>query len=129
MRLAFDAASGVIEVAVELFGPMRSRILHLLFDTGAMRTAIRPHHLEFVGYRESGMTESVPVVGATGVALAHVQRVIRLEVGGIARDNLEVIAMDLASPSRIDGLLGMDFLAGALVTINTVEGWIEIVDL
>lgn len=129
MKLAFDPASRTVALTVELFGPMRSRNLRLLLDTGAMRTAIRPHHLEFVGYTRFASSVPVPVVGVTGVALASIERVIRLDLNGIVRDNLDVVAIDLASPPHIDGLLGMDFPAGALVTINTVEGWVEIVDI
>ncbi len=41
--------------------------------------------------------------------------------------DLTVAALDLPPVFPIDGLLGMDFLAGTIVTINTVEGWVEIV--
>lgn len=101
----------------------------MLIDTGATLTAVRPAFLESLGFRRSSGRHPVGVIGAMSVGVAAQGRIPRMEMRDVVRSQVDVIVMDLALPPHIDGLLGMDFLQGALVTINTVEGWVEVVDI
>lgn len=100
----------------------------MLLDTGAERTAIAIPRLQSLGYQLTSGT-AVPIRGVTGAGAAIAIPVARIVLGDIVKHDYSVLAIDLPRWRGADGLLGMDFLAGTLVTINTVEGWVEIVDI
>jgi predicted aspartyl protease len=126
MKSAFNAAHGLIEVQAEVVGPTGSRVLRLGLDTGAHRTVIDPDNLSDVGYDLSNVPATSTATTASGVI--HVRRlpIIRLTALGRSLDNLTIISHQLPPSANIDGLLGLDFLRGQVLTINFQKGEITL---
>ncbi len=84
------------------------RSLRLLVDTGATTTVISRARAADLGSRATGRRVPVRTAGGTVEAEIHVLR--QVEIGPLRLDVLEVLVLDRALPSGVDGLLGMDVL-------------------
>ena len=65
----------------------------------------------------------------TGSGVEFVPRlaVRRIEALGQTRTDFGVLGHTLPSSAGVDGLLGLDFLEGRMLTIDFREGWAELV--
>ncbi len=90
--------------------PTRGRNVQLLIDTGASLTILTPEVFEQRGirYRDTGKTKIFNT--ANGSVRAPIYILDALAVGDWQVSQLEVGILDLGNQSRIDGLLGMNFL-------------------
>lgn len=121
MSERFDPNTGLVQVAGLLVGP--SRVVDVLFtlDTGATHTTIRPHILRLAGYdptkgRPRGLRS---VTGADRGRALTVSRLIALVVD---RGAFEITAHDPSAAILTDGLLGLDFLRGHVLTLDCARG-------
>ena len=78
MKFDFDAASGLVIISAELFGPSGSAVLRLALDTGATAILINVGPLVAVGYEASLAPDHVQVTTGSGV-----EYVPRIEVSRI----------------------------------------------
>ena len=49
-----------------------------------------------------------------------------LEVLGMTKPRFEVIAHALPVSTGVDGVLGLDFVRGHLLTIDLIQGWVSL---
>src|SRR5262245_15248675 len=122
MTFPFDPAAGVVVVAGKLLGPIDTVELRLLIDTGADMTVINPGSLTAAGYDPTKTLSQfgVTTAGAMGTSTG-LFRVDRLTALGLGRDNLPLLCYALPATVDIDGLLGLDFFEGHVLTIDFVN--------
>lgn len=94
-----------------------------LLDTGASASAIDTRAADELALARSGTST---VEGTAGVLEVENARVASLSVGAHSRRDLVVTVRDLAgslhpAETRLDGILGADFLAGFVLRLDFVE--------
>jgi predicted aspartyl protease len=101
-----------------------SKYLFVL-DTGATRTTIHPHMREVLRLVRD-TTRTVTVTTASGQSTAAFYRVPRVAGLGIERSNFTVLVQPFPPSFTADGLLGLDFFRGHVLTLDFLR---NIVDL
>ncbi len=122
MSFSFDPQRGLIIVQAELWGPAGSAVLRLALDTGATLTLVNVGLLVAVGYDPALMPERVQVT--TGSGVEFVPRVTLDKIVGLgqARERFPVLGHTLPPSAGVDGLLGLDFFRGRLLTLDFRAG-------
>ena len=126
MSVSFDPAKGLIVVPVELTGPSGSTVVRLALDTGATDSVINVAVLVFIGYDPALAAERVQVTTGSGVEFAprvSLERILALEQ---VRNDFRVLAHTLPPTAGIDGLLGLDFLRGQVLTVDFRKGVVSL---
>ena len=128
MNYAFNPLRGLIVVQAKVFGPSGSIVLRLALDTGATRTMINVAPLTTIGYDLALALDRVQVTTGSGIEDVPRLLVTQFQALGQTRENFPVLAHTLprASASAIDGLLGLDFLHGQILTIDFLQGDISL---
>ena len=105
-------------VEAEVTGPVRSMSVQLILDTGATTSVLSEAILRTLGYDLGNVTDRVQMT--TGSKVTSVPRVVltRFTALGTHRFGFPVLAHTLPVSNSINGLLGLDFLRGGLLTID-----------
>ena len=108
----FDNAKSLIVVNMAIEGPdgRELRILPAAFDTGASSTIISWDIAISLGYDPTRVTRRVRIITGSGVEYASVITVQKLTAIGESIANIEILCHDLPEDSKVDGLLGLNFL-------------------
>jgi len=109
---AFNAKRGLISVPTELLGPSGSLTVRLALDTGATGTMVNVALLAAIGYDPALAPDRVQVTTGSGVEYVPRLPISRLKALGQERAAFPVLGHTLPPSASIDGLLGLDFLAG-----------------
>ena len=126
MTFTFNPAHGVIRVNAEIEGPLRTASLILTLDTGATRTTIDETALIGVGYNPAQASLQLPVTMGSASLQVPLLTVSRLQALGQDRSNLPVFAHQFPSTASSDGVLGLDFFAGMVLTLDFRQGTITL---
>ena len=126
MSTPFDPRLPVIVVPALVVGPSRVIRVELALDTGAGQTMIRPRFLVSAGYNPSRAVRQKQFRSVTGSATASIIDVQGLSCLGHMRTNLPVIAHDPPPAIIYDGLLGLDFFRGHVLTLDFIAGRIRL---
>jgi predicted aspartyl protease len=122
MSASFDPVEGLIPVSVELTGPSGSAVLRFALDTGATRTLVNVGMLVSLGYDPALAPDRVQVTTGSGVEFAPRVCVERIVALGQTRSEFAVLAHTLPPSAGVDGLLGLDFLRGQVLTADFRNG-------
>jgi len=114
----FSRRRGLIIVRTRVWGPTKSITLKLALDTGASDTLISATQLENLGFDLSRAAQIVEITTGGGVIAAPIIELAQLEALGQERLDFPVLAHDLPPTSTIDGVLGLDFMRGHLLTVD-----------
>ena len=125
MSVAFSARSGLILIPAVVEGPMGRLPIRLVLDTGATSTLLSVPILQAVGYNPAGRHVR-QFVSASGGSTASLVSVSKLSALGHDRVGLPVLAHNLPATTMADGLLGLDFLRGGILTIDFNAGQITL---
>jgi Aspartyl protease len=126
VTFSFHPARGLIPVPVDLKGPAGQTLVRLALDTGATGTMIGLAPLQLVGYDPTSMGLPISANTAGGVIQAYRLPVLALTGLGQTRNNFLVAARDLPLGSSVEGVLGLDFLRGNILTIDFIQGAITL---
>ena len=124
--MPFQARTGPIVVEAEVAGPAGTLKATLILDTGATTTSLNLKVLRLVGYDSSMTTGQVQVVTGSAVSIAPRLVVNRISALGHHAIGLQVLARNLPMSVAADGLLGLDFLRGHVLTIDFPQGLISL---
>ncbi|HYH65085.1 MAG TPA: retropepsin-like aspartic protease [Urbifossiella sp.] len=119
---AFDPKARRILVTVHVTGPRTTLDAMLLLDTGATTTLIRTSILLRTGLKLGPNSPQRRFRSATGSAMAPIVVAPQLLALGEARADFPVAAHDFPPAVTFDGLLGLDFLRGRLLTLDFARG-------
>jgi hypothetical protein len=117
---AFRGDGGPVLVEAEVSGPAGRINVTLVLDTGATETLLSLSVLRLIGYDPDAAVDFARV--ATGSAVTMVPRITvnRLSALGKHAIGLQVLAHDLPPEAAVDGLLGLDFFRGHVLSIDFV---------
>jgi predicted aspartyl protease len=127
MSFAFDRSQGPVIVEASLSGPTGQADVRLVLDTGATTSLIRSTILEAIGYEPQSEPNRVTVAMGSGIEQLPQITLNRMSALGRHRVAFQVLAHTLPSATGIDGLLGLDFLRGTLLTLDFRVGQITLV--
>ncbi len=124
MSFPFQPLQGLIIVKTEVTGVHGNAVLRLALDTGATGTLVNVQPLVAIGYDPAKTPDHVKVT--TGSAVEFVPRinVLKLTALGISQYDFPVLCHTLPASADIDGLLGLDFIRGRILTIDFQSGQI-----
>ncbi len=114
----FDPAKSIISCHVALTGRHMKLSLKLALDTGATYTMIPFEAAVAIGCNPLKPHRKMEIMTGSGIEYVSTVLVPRFEAFGIAIKNMEVVCHNLPSPSPIEGLLGLNFMTRAKLTIN-----------
>ena len=126
MSFPFNAQHGPVIVEASLSGPRGQADLRLILDTGATASLVRSTLLVAVGYDPDSSPDRIPVAMGNGIESVPRLALNRLSALGHHRLGLLVLAHHLPPTIGIDGLLGLDFLRGAVLTVDFLNGRIAL---
>lgn len=126
MSVRFNSARGLIIVPAELTGPTGAGIVRLALDTGATGTLINASILVAVGYDLALAPERIEMTTGSGVEFAPRIAVSEIRALGQSRQDFPVLGHTLPPSSGVDGLLGLDFMRGQILTIDFQNGVIAL---
>ena len=122
MSVPFDSQQGLIVVRAELFAPNGSAVLRLALDTGATSTVVSVGMLVAIGYDPALVSDRVQVTTGSGIEFAPRVIVDRVVALGQERSGFPVLGHTLPPSAGVDGLLGLDFLRGQMLTVDFRAG-------
>jgi len=114
----FDPAPGVILCKAELVHGPRSLFVKLAVDTGASFTMISIESALAIGLNPSRATRHIEITTAGGVVFTPIIRIPCFRCFGIEIEKMDAICHNLPPESCVEGLLGLNFLQAAGVTID-----------
>jgi predicted aspartyl protease len=126
MTFSFDPDSGLVIVRGELGGISAGAKVRLALDTGATRTVISAAVMVAMGYEPTQSVEHVEILTASGTEMAPVIELRSIKALGVRRTHWPVISHTLPSETGVHGLLGLDFLRGARLSLDFQGGTIEL---
>jgi predicted aspartyl protease len=125
-RFAFNSTTGPILVNAEITGPAGSVVLKLVLDTGATTTLINLATLRSLGFDPDQSSRRISMTTGSTIEVVPLVVLTRLTALGRNLFGLPVIAHALPASSAVDGLLGLDFLRGHVLTIDFHVGQIAL---
>jgi len=93
-------------------------VLRLALDTGATSTLINTSLLVAIRYDLTLATDRVEMTTGSGVEFAPVIDVSELSALGKTNNRFSVLGHMLPPSAGVDGLLGLDFFRGHVLTID-----------
>ena len=126
MKTTFDPTRGLIVVSCRITGPAGDTIVRLALDTGATSTMVNWDVLVLLGYDPAAFRDRIQITTGSGLEFVPRISVSRIEALGRNVENLAVLAHTLPPTAMVDGLLGLDFLRDACLTIDFTDGTIEL---
>jgi len=122
----FDPRRGLIVIGAELTGPSGAAVLRLAVDTGATSTLVNVAMLVAIGCEPALAADRVQVTTGSGVEFAPRVELQRLAALGQERFGFPVLGHTLPPSAGVDGLLGLDFFRGLLLTIDFRAGQLDL---
>jgi predicted aspartyl protease len=126
MSVPFDAQRGLVIVQAAVDGPSGTGVLRLALDTGATGTVINAGMLVALGYDPALVPERIQITTGSGVEFVPRVSLQKLVALGQERTNFSVLCHTLPPSAGIDGLLGLDFLRGQMLSIDFRTGTITL---
>ena len=126
MTVRFDPSRPTILVGGTLAGPAHSVTLNLLLDTGASDTVIAQGKLTAVGYGPAdALTTHTLATPAGNIQVAEFRVLIFATLGQVRMD-FPVLSHTFPPGTAHDGVLGLDFLRGHVLTLDFANGEIDL---
>lgn len=126
--MKFDPEQSIITVPVDIRGITGWLNVTMALDTGASYTLMPWVVAEKLGYDPASSRKRVNIITVSGVERAPLVVVEEMSVLGAVVKGAEVVIHDMPEGSRIDGLLGLNFLRGKILKIDLKEGLLEITE-
>jgi len=126
LKYPFDPKVGIILVKTKIYGPGGDAIVNLALDTGATWTLVSWETAVLVGYDPASIQQRTAITTGSGIEYCPKLNLLRVEALGKSVNSLEVLCHTLPPTSRVDGLLGLNFLRQFNVSLNFKQGYIII---
>ena len=126
MSETFDPQAVAVVIPVDITGPARTFRFRFVVDTGSTLTVMRPSLLQYLGYDPNASGRPVSIRSATGGGRAFRLTVSRIETLNHLREDFSLLAHELPPAVTVDGLLGLDFFRGLVLTLDFARGRIDL---
>lgn len=107
-------------------GPRGDAIINLALDTGATWTLVSWETAVLVGYDPASIQQRTTITTGSGIEYCPKLNLLGVEALGKSVSSLEALCHTLPPTSRVDGLLGLNFLRQFNVGLNFKQGYITI---
>ncbi len=124
MSFPFNASRGLILVQTTIVGPSGRAVSWLALDTGATDTVIAESVLVAAGFDLAQASQRVPVTMASGVEFVPVISLSKITALGQDRVSFPALCHTLPASAGVDGILGLDFFRGHILTLDFQTGQI-----
>jgi predicted aspartyl protease len=122
MTFSFNSQQGLVLISAVLTGPKSTAALELVLDTGATYTLINEAALRKAGYDPAQVPTRTWVTTTSGVVFAPYIPLLKFSALGIDRAGFAVLGHTLPPTATGDGLLGLDFFRGRVLTLDFQKG-------
>ena len=126
VRIPLDLSRGIILINAHVIGADGEVALELALDTGASMTTIRPRIVRRIGHDPADSERQRRVISFGGVETVAVVTLPRLEALGKGVNDLDIVCRDLPPQTRLDGVLGLNFLRYFDIRLNFPQSYLEI---
>lgn len=126
MSFPFNPHQKLIIVQAELWGPSGNGLLRLALDTGATSTLVNQSRLMQLGYDPALAPDRFQITTASGIEFVPRIALSKITALGQERTNFPVLCHTLPPSAGIDGVLGLDFFRGQILTIDFRNGQITL---
>lgn len=126
MSVAFDPTVRSIRVPVALVGPRQSHDLRCAIDTGSAQTILPASVLRALGCDLSRPVRRTRIRSATGITMVPQVRIPAVAALDRVRTDFLVAAHDFPLGVEADGLIGLDFFRGLVLTLDFVRGRVRL---
>ncbi|RMH72658.1 MAG: hypothetical protein D6675_04140 [Gemmatimonadetes bacterium] len=114
-RVLFDPQTPIIVLYAELHGKTSaetetSRLIRMMVSTSATYTVIPWEVAVALGHDPAKTDRRKEIVTSRGIRVVPVVTIERMNVLDKAVENIDVICHDVPQSSRVDGLIGLNFL-------------------
>ncbi len=122
MTTRFAPRQGLVIVSAEVYGPRGQRAARLALDTGAVTTMISTDILSAAGYDLSQPVSQALI--ATASTIETVPRLVLMQITalGQTKTDMSILGYTVPAATRVDGVLGLDFLREQTLTIDFKQG-------
>ena len=127
MSFAFEPRQGLVIVRAELAGPSGNGVFRLALDTGATTTLINVGLLVAIGYDPALAFDRVEVTTGSGIEFAPRLTISKITALGTERFAFPVLCHTLPPSAGVDGVLGLDFLRGLVLTVDFCSGKMSLI--
>jgi len=121
VRIPFDPTFRLVRVPVILVGEAEPVKLLFAVDTGATRTVVSEIAVRRLGIDTDRIPRTKTLRGATGPGAVGEVALRALSALGRTWDAPTLAFRKLGTPS-VDGLIGLDFFRGRVLTVDFVRG-------
>jgi aspartyl protease len=119
----FDPSAGIVWIRARVFGSLGARELNCILDTGTSRTILDTSILDALGYGAHLGTRIFGISGIGGRLPSYELPLVRFQLMGLDLTRFPVLSQDIAPDDvGVDGLIGMDLIAGHVLTIDARTG-------
>ncbi len=127
--VSFESHDGLIRVPVLVWGVGRAMSsLSFVVDTGTPNTLLDVEAARNLGFAPERAVGRSRVLTAVGAEEGYVVVAPRIRGLGWERGSFRLACHQLAATAQIDGLLGADFFAGLVLTINYAAGTVDLTE-
>ena len=127
--IKFQTSQEIPIIDAKILGPLGSRNVRLVFDTGAGFTQIDTALMEELGYSACNSTEIIRVQGPAGdFQEGYIISIDGIRIFGQQFENISVGVYDFDNFDKygIDGLLGFDLIKQLHLEMNGPKGILKI---
>lgn len=125
MKIPFDLSDGLVIVDAAILGTKKDTILRLCLDTGAQRTTLSDDAVQRVGLLPPKNADRFPLQSASGKITAPLVVLPKIFALNTLKEDFSVYVHTLPMDAAVDGLLGLDFLRGHVLTLDFKAGEIS----
>jgi len=122
----FDPTQGLVIVEAKLAGPTNNVVVNLALDTAATDTFLDDAVVAFAGYTPADATNQFQARTASGTIAVLEVPITSFTALGQTRTNFLVQAHSFPPGTGHNGVLGLDFLRGNVLTIDFLNGQITL---
>ncbi len=126
MILAFDPRKGLIVVPVLIWGPVSKGFVRLALDTGATMSVVSWDAMLTLGYDPAVVKDRVQMTTGSGVEFAPRINIEKIQALEQERKNFPILCHSLPPTTTVDGVLGLDFFRGCLLTLDFKLGQVAL---
>jgi len=126
MVVRFRTIDGLVRVPVVLVAPRGRALLWFIVDPGTARTILAEEQAAHLGLTRDLSTRRSRVSSVLGAEEGYVVRLDRLHALGWERPDFEIACHRFSHGAEVEGLLGADFFAGLVLTINYAAATVDL---
>jgi len=126
MTIAFHPRRGLIIVRAVVTGPAGNAPALLALDTGATQTSVSLKVLVAAGYDPTAFPANARLTTGSGSIVVPRIPIVKINALNHNRSNFTVLAHTLPPQAAFDGLLGLDFLRGQVLTLDFRQGLVTL---